>query len=101
MISSDRSNLMDRCAPDGFNCIDTTCADARSADTFQDIEVGILERMAKVAKSISHASVVLAPGANSGSPFVPESFHLPPFFYEKTIGLKERALTSTGFPRMA
>ncbi|GBG27248.1 Protein FMP52, mitochondrial [Hondaea fermentalgiana] len=83
-----------------FNCIGTTRADAGSADKFHDIEVGISERVAKAAKEagISHASVVSAQGADPDRSFAPKWFH--PLFYGKTIGLKERALTSQGFPRV-
>lgn len=83
-----------------FNCIGTTRSIAGSAQKFHDIEVGLSEKIAKLAKEagVKSASVVSAQGVSPDRRLAPSWFH--PLFYGKTIGLKERAMTSAGFDRV-
>jgi hypothetical protein len=83
-----------------FNCIGTTRAIAGSAQKFHDIEVGLSEKVAKLASEagVKSASVVSAQGAAPDRWLAPMWFH--PLFYGKTIGLKERTMTSAGFDRV-
>ena len=76
-----------------FNCIGTTRKIAGGAKQFVDIEYGISLKSAELANKaeIPNASVISASGAN------PDGFSVDwihPLLYAKTIGLKEKTLTS-------
>ena len=83
-----------------FNCVGTTRSAAGSAQAFHDIEVGVTQTAATLAADggIKSASVVSAQGASANRSCAPMWFH--PLFYGKTMGLKERAMTSAGFDRV-
>lgn len=76
-----------------FNALGTTRAKAGGAAAFQDVEVGLTERLVRLAEraGVSCASVVSAQGANADRWVDPwELAH--PLLYQRTLGRKEGAM---------
>lgn len=83
-----------------FNCIGTTRAQAGGAEGFVTIEVGITTAAADAAQQagVGHVVVVSAQGANHRT-WVPSTL-IHPLLYARTLGQKEQAVLTRGFPRV-
>eukprot|EP00301_Raphidiophrys_heterophryoidea_P011898 c18141_g1_i1.p1 GENE.c18141_g1_i1~~c18141_g1_i1.p1 ORF type:complete len:272 (-),score=52.55 c18141_g1_i1:100-813(-) len=83
-----------------FNCIGTTRSQAGGAEQFKKIEVGYTEIVASIARAagISHVSVISAQSANHNQAAV-DWIH--PLLYARSMGQKEQAIITKGFPRVS